>query len=122
MLEKIKRNFGFGCMRLQMEGNEVDKAEFNRMIDAFIGEGFNYFDTAHGYIDGKSEKAIRDCLTSRYDREDYVLADKLSEWFIKTHEDVRPFFESQLKICGVEYFDVYFIHCLNRNNYQKYNR
>ena len=78
MLEKIKRNFGFGCMRLQMDGTEVDKTEFNRMIDAFIGAGFNYFDTAHGYIDGKSEKAIRDCLTSRYNREDYVLADKLS--------------------------------------------
>lgn len=120
MLEKIKRNFGFGCMRLQMEGNEVDKAEFNRMIDAFIGAGFNYFDTAHGYIDGKSEKAIRDCLTSRYNREDYVLADKLSEWFIKTADEVRPFFENQLKICGVEYFDVYLLHCLTRGNYQKY--
>lgn len=120
MLEKIKRNFGFGCMRLQMDGTEVDKAEFNRMIDAFIGAGFNYFDTAHGYIDGKSEKAIRDCLTSRYNREDYVLADKLSEWFIKTADEVRPFFENQLKICGVEYFDVYLLHCLTRGNYQKY--
>ena len=120
MLEKIKRNFGFGCMRLQMDGNEVDKAEFNRMIDAFIGAGFNYFDTAHGYIDGKSEKAIRDCLTSRYNRKDYVLADKLSEWFIKTADDVRPFFENQLKICGIEYFDVYLLHCLTRGNYQKY--
>lgn len=120
MLGKTKRNFGFGCMRLQMDGAEVDKAEFNRMIDAFISAGFNYFDTAHGYIDGKSEKAIRDCLTSRYDREEYVLADKLSEWFIETSEEVRPFFENQLEICGVEYFDVYLLHCLTRGNYQKY--
>lgn len=120
MLKKIKRNFGFGCMRLQMDGTEVDNAEFCRMIDAFIGAGFNYFDTAHGYIDGKSEIAIRDCLTSRYDRNDYVLADKLSEWYIKSEAEVRPFFENQLEICGVEYFDVYLLHCLNRENYQRY--
>ena len=84
MFEKIKRNFGFGCMRLPMKDVEVDKAEFCKMIDTFLAAGFNYFDTAHGYIDGKSETAIRECLTSRYSREDYVLADKLSEWFFET--------------------------------------
>ena len=120
MFENVKRNFGFGCMRLPMKDGEVDKEETNKMVDAFIEAGFNYFDTAHGYIDGKSEHAVRDCLTSRYDRERYVLADKLSDWFFKTEAEVRPFFESQLKICGVEYFDFYLFHALNRNSYQKH--
>ena len=120
MFENVKRNFGFGCMRLPMVDGEVDKAEFNRMIDAFIGAGFNYFDTAHGYIEGKSEKAIKDCLTSRYKREEYVLANKLSEWFFKTEAEIRPLFEEQLKICGVEYFDFYLFHALNRNSYNKH--
>lgn len=118
--EKIKNNFGFGCMRLPMNGEQVDYAEFNRMIDAFIGAGFNYFDTAHGYIDGKSETAIRDCLSARYDREDFVLANKLSAWFFEKEEDVVPLFESQLALCGVEYFDFYLFHCLTRNNYPKH--
>ena len=26
-MEKIKRNFGFGCMRLPMQGEEVDLAQ-----------------------------------------------------------------------------------------------
>ena len=73
--------FGFGCMRLKMDGDIVDYDEFNRMIDAFIGAGFNYFDTAHGYIDGKSEIAIGKCLSARYNREDFVLANKLSDWY-----------------------------------------
>lgn len=120
MFENVKRNFGFGCMRLPMKDGEVDKAEFNRMIDAFIEAGFNYFDTAHGYIDGKSEKAIRECLTSRYERERYVLANKLSDWFFKTEAEVRPLFEQQLEICGVEYFDFYLFHALNRHSYQKH--
>ena len=62
---EIKKNFGFGCMRLPMNGNVVDTAELSRMVDAFIEGGFNYFDTAHGYVGGKSEIAIRECLTSR---------------------------------------------------------
>ena len=33
----IKKNFGFGCMRLKMNDDKVDYDEFNRMIDAFIG-------------------------------------------------------------------------------------
>ena len=58
-MEKIKRNFGFGCMRLPMLGEEVDIEQVKRMVDLFLARGFNYFDTAHGYIDGKSELAVR---------------------------------------------------------------
>ena len=120
MFENVKRNFGFGCMRLPMVDGEVDKEAFNLMIDTFIEAGFNYFDTAHGYIDGKSEKAIKACLTSRYSRDSYILANKLSDWFFETEAEVRPFFEQQLEICGVEYFDFYLFHALNRNSYKKH--
>ena len=120
MFDEVKRNFGFGCMRLPMIGEEVDTQEVNRMVDAFIEAGFNYFDTAHGYIDGKSEKAIKTCLTSRYPREKYILANKLSEWFFEKEEEVLPLFEQQLAICGVEYFDFYLFHALNRNSYVKH--
>ena len=119
-LEKIKNRLGFGCMRLQMNGDEVDYDEFCRMIDRFMEAGFNYFDTAHGYIDKKSEPAIRECLVKRYDREAFVLADKLSDWFFEKEEDIVPMFEKQLEICGVEYFDVYFVHCVTRKSYPKH--
>ena len=60
MFSEVKRNFGFGCMRLPMKDGEVDFEQVNAMVDRFIEAGFNYFDTAHGYIDGKSEKAVRE--------------------------------------------------------------
>ena len=120
MFDEVKRNFGFGCMRLPMNGEEVNTQEVNRMVDAFIEAGFNYFDTAHGYIDGKSEKAIKTCLTSRYPRDKYVLANKLSDWFFEKEEEVRPLFEQQLEICGVEYFDFYLFHALQRLSYAKH--
>lgn len=117
--DKIKKNFGFGCMRLKVVDDKVDYDEFNKMIDTFIAAGFNYFDTAHGYLNGKSETAIRDCLSARYNREDFVLANKLSAWFFEKEEDILPLFESQLELCGVEYFDFYLFHCLNRDTYPK---
>lgn len=109
-MQEIQKKLGFGAMRLPMLNNEVDTAQVSRMVDAFLENGFNYFDTAHGYIDGKSERALKTCLTSRYPRERYLLADKLSGPFFKSEADIRPLFESQLEACGVEYFDFYLMH------------
>jgi predicted aldo/keto reductase-like oxidoreductase len=120
--DKIKGNLGFGCMRLPMIDKEVNKDEFNRMIDEYMTAGFNYFDTAHPYIEGKSETAIRDCLSARYDRNDFVLANKISAGFFEKEEEIIPLFEKQLELCGVEYFDFYLLHCLDRNSYPKYKK
>ena len=119
---EIHGNFGFGCMRLPMKDGRVDHDEFCRMADAFIASGLNYFDTAHGYIGGQSETAIRDCVSRRYDRSQFLLTNKLTTPYFNREEDIRPFFESQLKACGVEYFDFYLMHAQDRNNYQKYKR
>lgn len=119
-MDKIRKNFGFGMMRLPMNGDDVNIEETKRMVDAFIDAGFNYFDTAHGYIQGKSETAIKECLVSRYPRESYILTDKLTGNFFKTEEDIRPFFESQLAACGVDYFDFYLMHAQNSELFKKY--
>lgn len=121
-MEKVKKKLAFGCMRLPMKDGRVDEQQFCRMADRFIEEGFNYFDTAHGYLDGQSETAICACLTSRYPREAYLLTNKLTDCFFKTQEDIRPFFENQLKWCGVEYFDFYLMHAQNAGNYEQFKR
>ena len=113
----IKKNFGFGCMRLPMLNGEVDQTQMRAMVDTFIENGFNYFDTAHGYLGGKSEPALRECLTSRYPRDKYILTDKLTNFFFKKQEDIRPFFEQQLAACGVDYFDFYLMHAQNAENF-----
>ncbi len=117
---EIKGNFGFGCMRLPMKDGEVDEEEFKLMADSFIGAGFNYFDTAHGYIGGKSETAIRECVSKRYKRSDFLLTNKLSEPYFNCEADIVPFFKSQLELCGVDYFDFYLMHAQNANNFIKY--
>ena len=120
LYEKAKKNFGFGCMRLPMKGDEVDYEEFNKMIDAFMDAGFNYFDTARGYLSGKSEIALHDCLTSRYPRESYVLVDKLSNHLFKSEKEIRPVFEDQLRVLGVDYLDFYLMHAQSATSFEKY--
>ena len=112
---EIKKNFGFGMMRLPMNGEDVDIPQTTAMVDAFLEAGFNYFDTAHPYIRGKSELAIRQCLTSRYPRDRYLLANKLSGGCIGKEEDILPFFQTQLDACGVDYFDFYLLHAVSQN-------
>lgn len=85
-------------------------------------EGFNYFDTAHGYLDGKSELALRDALTSRHPRGSYLLTDKLTGSYFKREEDICPFFESQLEACGVDYFDFYLMHSQNAQEFGKFKK
>ena len=120
--ENVKKKLGFGCMRLPMKDGAVDYAEFSKMVDAFLESGFNYFDTAHGYVGGKSEIALRECLTSRHPRDSYILTDKLTNFFFKKQEDIRPLFENQLEACGVDYFDFYLMHAQNAENFAFFKR
>lgn len=122
MFEKVHKKLGFGCMRLPMNGNAVDYAELEKMVDIFIENGFNYFDTAHGYVDTASEIAVRECLVKRYPRESFVLTDKLTNVYFRSEKDVRPFFESQLKACGVDYFDFYLMHAQSKEIFEHFKR
>ncbi len=121
-MDKIKKNFGFGCMRLPMKDGQVDIPQTCEMVDTFLDNGFNYFDTAHGYLGGKSELALKECLTSRYPRESYILTDKLTNFFFKKQQDIRPLFETQLQACGVDYFDFYLMHAQGADNFAYFKK
>lgn len=121
-MSEIKKNFGFGMMRLPMTGDKVDLNQTSQMVDCFIAQGFNYFDTAHGYINGQSEVAVKECLTSRYPRDSYILTNKLTNTFFKHEGGIRPLFNEQLKACGVDYFDYYLMHAQNKDVFEKYKR
>lgn len=118
----IKGTFGFGCMRFPMNDKKVDVEQTKQMIDRFIKEGFNYFDTAHTYIDGQSEPVLKECLVERYPREAYILTNKLTTYCFEKEEEIVPLFESQLEACGVEYFDFYLLHAQNAELFAKYKR
>jgi len=109
---------GFGFLRLPMNDNNPDYALINPLVDAFLAGGGTYFDTAYTYLGGKSEEAIRESLVKRHPRESFQLADKLPGYQVKSPENCRRFFEESCARCGVDYFDVFMLHWLNRKNYE----
>ncbi len=108
---------GFGFLRLPKRDRDFDWETVSRMVDAFLAGGGRYFDTAYTYLDGMSEEGLKRCLVNRHPRESFQIADKLPGYLVKQPEDMRRMFEEQLIRCGVEYFDVYMLHWLNRKNY-----
>ena len=113
---------GFGFLRLPrvdvLDEKSVDYELLRAMVDRFLEQGGDYFDTAYTYLGGVSEEALRKTLVERYPRERFRIADKLPGYAAKSYDDCRGFLEESLRRCGVEYFDVYLLHGLNAENYE----
>lgn len=119
LLELGIGKLGFGLMRLPMKDNEIDLEQCKVMVDRFMEKGFTYFDTAFGYIDGRSEGAAKEFLVSRYPRESYQLVTKLPIWMADTREDMQRIFDTQLERTGAGYFDFYLLHSLSHEKLAK---
>ena len=103
--QEVKKKLGFGIMRLPLYDGKANDKDFSEMIDVFLQNGFNYFDTAHVYQGGESERALQRCLTC-----------------FDSREEIRPLFQKQLEVCGVDYFDFYLMHAQNEDLFAKYKR
>lgn len=115
------KKLGFGCMRLPLvnpdDPKSIDMELMCQMVDAFLERGFTYFDTAYMYHLHQSEIALREALVKRHDRDTFTLATKLPISFLKEREDVERIFAEQQEKCGVDWFDYYLLHNVNRGNY-----
>ena len=117
-----KKNLGFGLMRLPMDGDKVDIPLCCEMADRFMEAGGTYFDTALMYCGEQSEAAVKEIVTHRYPRDTFTVATKLHSGFFHSLEDRDAVFNAQLERTGVDYFDYYLIHAIDRTCYEKYTR
>ena len=119
-----EKKLGFGLMRLPVtvpgDAASVDIETLSSMVDAFLEQGFTYFDTAWMYNAFKSECAVKDALIARHPRESFTLATKLHAGFLKSREDRDRIFEEQRRKTGAEYFDYYLLHDIGEDHYRKY--
>ena len=120
------KKLGFGMMRLPLLNEEdkksIDKKTVCQMVDTFMERGFTYFDTAYMYHEYESERAVKDVLVTRKDRDSYTLASKLPVMQLKEKEDMERIFNEQREKCGVEYFDYYLLHALDAEHYKTVKR
>ena len=94
-MPEIKK-LGFGLMRLPYSESEqwghVDLEKTRQMIDAYMAEGFSYFDTAWVYHGGFSEKIFGELVAKRYPREKFQVTSKMPVWELKSDEDLTRIF------------------------------
>lgn len=110
---------GFGAMRLpQTDKNNpaaIDMDEFKEMVDYYMNQGFNYFDTSYAYHGEKSENALKEVLVKRYPRQSYKIADKIPTWLLQKEEDNEKLVNIMLERLAIDYFDVLLIHNINKS-------
>lgn len=117
------KKLGLGMMRLPLideESKSVDIRQTKAMIDLLMEKGYNYFDTAHPYLNGNSEKAVKETLTKRYPREYFILTSKMPIFNLESSDQMEDIFEEQIDRCGVEYFDYYLLHNVSSKHEKKF--
>ena len=116
------KKLAFGLMRLPVKNKVVqtliDIEETKKMADYFIENGFTHFDTSIVYHGGASEKAFKSAVAERYDRDKFTITDKMPMFIIKSKSMLEPTFNKELKRCGVDFFDYYWLHSLDDKSYQ----
>lgn len=111
---------GYGCMRWPMIKDEngkeiVDQEAVNSLVDYAMAHGVNYYDSSPVYLQGQSEQATGIAL-SRYPRESYFIATKLSNFSNSTRENSIEMYRMSLKNFQTDYIDYYLLHSMGDLN------
>ena len=117
-IKMTQATLGFGAMRLPQTDDKnpasIDMEEFTEMVDYYMQQGFNYFDTSYAYHNETSEGALKKALVERYPRESYQIANKIPTWLLREEKDNDRLVDIMLERLRIEYFDVLFIHNINK--------
>ena len=113
---------GYGCMRWPMKKGEdgkdhIDQEAVNEMVDYAYRNGVNYYDTPPAYLQGQSEEAAGIAL-SRYPRESYYIATKLSNFNNFSREAGLKMYRDSQKALRTDYFDYYLLHAIGTSGFE----
>lgn len=113
---------GMGTVRLPITSEnsaDVDIPAVDRMVDAAMEQGVNYYDLGWDYHGCRAETIVSQSLL-RYPRDSYYLATKFPGYYPDKLDKVAEVFEEQLRHCGVDYFDFYLLHNVCEANIDAY--
>jgi predicted aldo/keto reductase-like oxidoreductase len=104
--------------RLGRTGLEISDISFGssqtsdpELVRYALERGVNYFDTAEGYQDGRSEEAIGEALQGQ--RERVILASKVKAGSRTFRDEIMKRLEESLGRLRTDRIDVYFNHAVN---------
>jgi aryl-alcohol dehydrogenase-like predicted oxidoreductase len=108
----------YGTMNIA-DKDMADDATSKKLIDSFMDQGGNFFDTANMYEGGKSETLLGQILSDKRDR--VVLATKFSGGKTpgdpnsggNSRKNLMQSLDASLKRLGTDYIDVMYVHMWN---------
>ena len=107
---KLVSAVGFGGMRFDMTKSMEENAELVRYA---FDKGINYFDTAPGYFNGKSEE-IFGLAFKNMPRDKFFVSDKLMPVAVNKAQEAYDTVRSFLDLMNVEYIDFFHVWCLRK--------
>lgn len=112
---------GFGAMRLPMIG-EGESATVNRelatpMIHRAIELGVNYFDSAVGYCNQDSQRALGEALVGKRDQ---VILSTKNHYYGPDEKQWWTHLENSLERLRTGHIDIYNHHGINWNSYREH--
>ena len=113
---------GFGNMRLPIidgKQDQIDEAETEKMYAWAMEHGVNYYDTAWGYHDGKSEIVVGKII-QKYPRDSFYVATKFPGYDLSNFGKHEEIFNTQLEKLQMDYFDFYLFHNVCELNINQY--
>jgi len=112
---------GFGCMRLPVKDQKIDRPRAIAQIRYAINQGVNYVDSAWPYHAGESETVLGEALGDGY-RERVKVATKLPSWMIKTRADMDRYLAAQLGKLRTNRINYYLLHSLDGGSWDNMQR
>ncbi|MDP6779116.1 MAG: aldo/keto reductase [Candidatus Latescibacteria bacterium] len=107
---KVSR-LGFGAMRVPMDGDRVDREKAIPIIHRAFEAGVNYIDTAVGYNNGDSQRAVGDALKGWRDK---IVVSTKNPYYGEDEKQWWQNLEESLERLQVETIDVYNTHGARR--------
>jgi len=111
---------GFGAMRLPMKGEgenrAIDREKAIPMIHRAFEGGVNYIDSAVGYCNSDSQRAVGEALKGWRDK---IVVSTKNHYFDEDEKTWWKNLEDSLERLQVEYIDIYNYHGTNKEQFGK---
>ncbi|MHB9140121.1 MAG: aldo/keto reductase, partial [Victivallaceae bacterium] len=107
---KIVSAIGFGGMRFNLKESAEDNAG---LLQYAFDNGINYFDTAPGYCEDKSEDIFGLAL-KKLPRDKYFVATKLMPVHVASAQEAYEKVRKSIARMGVGYIDFFHVWCIRR--------
>ena len=108
------------CLGSNIFGSNTDEAQSHAVMDAYLGHGGNFIDTAdmynqwvEGHVGGESETIIGSWMNARGNRDAMVIATKVSQMDRRPGLSAKNIFaacEESLNRLQTDYIDLYYSH------------